>query len=102
MNLHGLLELLNALTFEVCKPHDFLPQSHAAVSLSIPLGFVHPFEALQTFFMHGAINSYLRMILEISVHPQHLKGKRSYLLLCIGFFTKKTVELLLSLFYRSR
>lgn len=75
--MHGLLELLNALTFEVCKPHDFLPQSHAAVSLSIPLGFVHPFEALQTFFMHGAINSYLRKDLRnISASPTLKREKK--------------------------
>lgn len=86
VNLRGLLELLHALTFEVCKPRDFLLQSHTAVSLSIPLGFVHPFEALQTFFVHGAINSYLWTILEISVHLQHWKLEISYLPLCIGFF----------------
>lgn len=46
----NLLELLHALNFEVCKPHDFLLQSHTAVTLSITLGLVHPFEASQTFF----------------------------------------------------
>lgn len=54
----GLLELLHALTFEVCKPHDFLLQSHTAVTLSIPPGLLHPFEASQTFLVHGTIDNY--------------------------------------------
>lgn len=92
VNSRGLLELLHALTLEVCKPHDFLLQSHTAVSLSIALGFVRPFEALQTFFVHGAINSYLWMILEIFVHLQHWNLKISYLLQYIGFL-EQPVEL---------
>lgn len=53
-----MLGLLELLAFEVCKPHDFLLQSHTAVTLSIPLGLVHPFEASQTFLAHGTVNSY--------------------------------------------
>lgn len=86
MKLHAVFELFHVLTFEVCKSHDFLLQSHTAVSLSIPRGFAWPFEALQTFFVHGAINSYLRTISEISAHLQHRELKISYLLLCTDFF----------------
>lgn len=52
----GLLDLLHALTFEVCNPHNFLLQSHTAVNLSISLGLVHPFEASQIFLVHGTNN----------------------------------------------
>lgn len=86
VKLHAVFELFHILTSEVCKSHDFFLQSHTAVSLSIPRGFAWPFEALQTFFVHGTINSYLRTISEISAHLQHRELKISYLLLRTDFF----------------